>query len=169
MDPLTTQVYDELRVIARALLRSRGPAETLQPTALVHEAWLKLGGRGSFAEVDRGRFFALAAKAMRQLVVDHARRRGAAKRGGAAARVGLDEGAIAVGRTMTDALDVHEALETLSALDPVEAQVVELRYFGGLQIPEIAETLGISVATVEREWRSARAWLAARLGPRTVA
>lgn len=165
MDPLTTQVYDELKAIARGLLRSRARSETLQPTALVHEAYLKIGRGAPFASTDRAHFFALAAKAMRQLVIDHARRRRAAKRGGGLVRVDLGGRDMAGQQTMTDALDVHEALEKLALLDQRQAQVVELRYFGGLDVPTIAELLAVSVATIEREWRSARAWLAARLKP----
>lgn len=157
-------LYEELRQLAAACLRrARGPGE-LQPTALVHEAYVKLlGGHGAQVE-DRQHFYALAAKAMRQLSIDEARRRGAAKRGGDRAAVTLDEALAEATGLSVDVLDLDAALTELAGLDPRAARVIELRFFGGLSMAEIAATLEISVPTVEREWRAARAWLGRKLG-----
>jgi RNA polymerase sigma factor (TIGR02999 family) len=157
-------VYRELRRVAGAhLARARAPSE-LQPTMLVHEVYAKLlGGHGASVH-DREHFFALAATAMRQLCVDHARERRALKRGGGRAAVTLDEAMAQASNLDVDVLDLDAALTELAALDPREARVVELRFFGGLSMDDVAGALGISLATAEREWRAARAWLARRLG-----
>jgi RNA polymerase sigma factor (TIGR02999 family) len=159
-------VYRELRKVAGAHLRqARAPAD-LQPTALVHEVYAKLlGGHGADVN-DRQHFFALAAKAMRQLCVDHARERRAHKRGGDLVAVTLDEAVAQAASFDVDVLDLDAALTELAALDAREARVVELRFFCGLPMEEVAAALGVSLATAEREWRAARAWLAGRLGAR---
>jgi RNA polymerase sigma factor (TIGR02999 family) len=157
-------VYRELRDVAAAhLRRARAPTD-LQPTMLVHEVYAKLlGGRGA-AVHDREHFFALAATAMRQICIDHARERRALKRGGDRAAVTLDEALAQAAHLDVDVLDLDAALTELAALDPREARVVELRFFGGLSMADVAVALGVSLATAEREWRAARAWLGRRLG-----
>lgn len=155
-------VYDDLRRVAASLMRQRGP-QTLQPTALVHEAYVRLiGGSGAPWE-SRAHFLAVAATAMRQVLANHARARSAAKRGGSRARVTLAE---PVGRAAGSALDLlglNEALERLAELDPRQARIVEQRLLGGMNHEEIAVVLGVSTRTVEREWRVAQAWLGAVL------
>jgi RNA polymerase sigma factor (TIGR02999 family) len=155
-------VYRELRALAAAHLRRRRP-EDLQPTTLVHEVYLKLLGERGAAVHDREHFFALAARAMRQLCVDHARARRAGKRGGGRLAVTLDEALAQSTGLPIDVVDLDAALTELAALDPREARVVELRFFGGLSVDETAAALDVSVATVERDWRAARAWLGRRL------
>lgn len=161
-------VYEELRGLARSYLRRQPPGHTLQPTALVHEAFVRLASASSPDFRDRVHFMAVAATAMRQLLVDHARKDKAAKRGGGAGespewqRITLSAVA-ADSHGGIDLLDLDDALRELATLDPQQARIVELRYFGGLTIDEAAEEVGVSTATVEREWRAARAWLAARL------
>jgi RNA polymerase sigma-70 factor, ECF subfamily len=165
-------VYGELRRQAARRLRAQPPGHTLQATALVHEAYLRLVDRDTAGTdwQDRSHFFAVAARAMRSVLVDHARARRAAKRGGGARALTLEtadaSGALA-DRSSDPGLDVEaldEALTRLAALDPRQARVVELRYFGGLSIEETAQALGVSHATVEREWRTARLWLRRELG-----
>lgn len=156
----------ELGQLARVQLRSQRAGHTLQPTALVNEAWLKLvGASGSFS--DRAHFFATAARAMRQVLVDHERARRTDKRGGDAQRLTLQadlaSGTGAPEVHEVDILDLDVALEELSALDERQARVVDLRYFAGLEMEEVAEALGVSKTTVERDWRAARAWLWRRL------
>jgi|JRYL01.1.fsa_nt_gb RNA polymerase sigma factor (TIGR02999 family) len=156
-------VYAELRALAAShLRRARHPGD-LQPTALVHEVYLKLLGERGANVNDREHFFALAARAMRQLCVDFARARLADKRGGGQAAVTLDEALAAASGMQVDVLDLDAALTELAALDPREARVVELRFFSGLSMAEVAQAMSISLATAEREWRAARAWLAQRL------
>ncbi len=158
-------VYEELRALAARLLRAERPGHTLQPTALVHEAYLRLVGERA-AWQDRAHFFAIAAQAMRRILVDYARGRHASKRGGAERRVSLDGPVDAPAATdidLDDVIEVDEALGELSALDAFGARVVELRYFGGLTVEETASALGVSPATVKREWQLARAWLYRRL------
>jgi RNA polymerase sigma-70 factor (ECF subfamily) len=162
---LLPAVYAELHRQAERAMRREGSDHTLQPTALVHEAYLRLVDQRRVAWRNRAQFFGIAAETMRRILVDHARGRLAAKRGAGAARVTLDDEApIAggAGGASADALDVlalHDALERLAALDEAQARVVELRYFGGLGIEETAEAMGISPATVKREWAVARGWL----------
>jgi RNA polymerase sigma factor (TIGR02999 family) len=159
VDALFGEVYDELRAAAARLLAREQAAGTLQPTALVHEAWLKLEGSDGRWR-DRGHFVALAARAMRQVLVDHARRRDAAKRGGGQALVTLEE-EVSGGRGLDaeELLALDAALERLGALDPRLRQVVELRYFGGLGDEEIGAVLGVTGRTAQRDWARARAWL----------
>jgi RNA polymerase sigma factor (TIGR02999 family) len=158
-------VADELRAIAAGLLRRERSDHTLHPTALVNEAWMRLfqGQTGTGPE-GRKHFFALAAKVMRQVLVDHARRRGRAKRGGGDEPLPLDEALAMVAIEGVDVLDLSTALEELAGLDERQARVVELRFFGGLEAEEVADVLGVSLSTVERDWRAARAWLFQRLG-----
>lgn len=164
-DRLVRAVYDELRGIARAHLRRERGDHTLVTTELVHEAYEKMLGPHA-AYSGRGHFFGAAARAMRQILVDHARRRGRVKRGGGERPVALDEiGEIAAGdgSDSVDIVDLDDALTRLAEMDPRQAAVVECRYFGGLTVEETAEALGISDSTVKREWRTARAWLYAAL------
>ena len=169
-DSLVRLVYAELRRQARLALRREGAGHTLQPTALVHEAWLRLGDQHDARWESRTQFFAIAAQTMRRVLLDHARTRHALKRGGGAVQVTLG-GADRVGATpdarpgvgtSLDAVDVialNDALERLAVLDPQKARLVDLRYFAGLSIPEAAEVLGVSTATLGREWAVARMWL----------
>jgi RNA polymerase sigma factor (TIGR02999 family) len=162
-DALFPQVYRELRRLAAAYLRRERPDHTLAPTALVHEAYLRLVGQRRLTWQNRAHFFGVAAQMMRRALVDHARERQAAKRGGADVRVALDEAIAAVEPKDCDLLLLDQALSDLSACDPRLAQVVELRYFGGLSEQEVAVVLSLSRATVTREWQTARAWLFRRL------
>ncbi len=162
-------LYEELRALAGALFRGQGP-HTLQPTALVHEAWAKLAGAAARSEGarDRSHFMAVAASAMRQVLVDHARGKQAAKRGGGARRLSMDVLERLGGGTDPVAdgdavLAVHEGLERLARLSPRQAQVVELRTFAGMSVEETAAALGVSTRTVEVDWRLARAWLSREL------
>ena len=154
-------VYDELRKLARGQLRRERQGQSMQATALVNEAYVRLM-RGERVSVEnRAHFFGIAAKAMRQILVERARARHAAKRGGAQARVTFDEAFIAGGgnQPSVDLIALDEALSRLAALDGQQAKIVELRHFAGLTIEETAEALGISPATVKRDWTLARAWL----------
>lgn len=151
-------VYEELRRIARRHLRRERPDHTLQTTALIHEAYLRLVDQGTAQVRDRCHFVALTSHLMRQILVDHARARLAKKRDGGC-RVTLAEDIPAVEPQEIDVLAIDDALTRLGALDPQQARVVELRYFGGLSIRETSDALGVSEATVKREWATARAWL----------
>jgi len=156
-------VYAELKRIAAARMRGERPDHTLQPTALVHEAFIRLIGSGTPGFEGRAHFLNAASTVMRRVLVDHARARNAAKRG-SALRVTLDEALAAAPGPDVDMLALDDALERLAAAEPRWARVVELRFFGGLEVTEVAETLDISVATVKRDWQFARAWLARELG-----
>jgi RNA polymerase sigma factor (TIGR02999 family) len=163
-DALVRLVYAELRRQAALVLRREGEGHTLQATALVHEAWLRLGGQSDAAWESRTQFFAIAAQMMRRVLLDHARTRHALKRGGAAVRVSLCDAAgdVPDPGPALDAVDVialDDALARLAAIDPPKARLVDLRYFAGLSIPEAAAVLGVSPATVGREWAIARMWL----------
>ena len=163
-ETLAPLVYAELRRQAKLALRREGEGHTLQTTALVHEAWLRLDGQHEAQWESRNQFFAVAAQMMRRVLVDHARSRAAAKRGGAAARVTLAAAEAAPDGSesaldLVDLIALDDALQRLAALDPRKAQLVELRYFAGMSIPETAEALGMSQATVGREWAVARMWL----------
>jgi len=162
LDALFPIVYDELRRLARAALARERADHTLQPTALVHEAYLRLVAQHSADWAGRAYFFSLAASLMRRILVNHARDRTALKRGGGAAAVTLSE-AERVADGELDVLGLHEALERLAALDPRQARVVELKFFGGLEIDEIAGVVGVSPATVRRDWSLARLWLGREL------
>jgi RNA polymerase sigma-70 factor (ECF subfamily) len=157
--------YDELRRVASRLMRRERPDHTLPPTAVVHEAVIRLLGEGVFDRAaDRSFLFAAAARAMREVLIDHARRRAAARHGGGRRRVPLDVVVDYLEGQGLDVVAVHEALDRLAELDGRQAQVMTLRYFGGMTVAEVAEALGVSVATVEHDWRLARAWLAGQLG-----
>jgi RNA polymerase sigma factor (TIGR02999 family) len=163
---LFTMLYGELRVLADALFRSQRRDHTLEPTAVVHEAYLKMLGGKKGEWQDRAHFFAVAARAMRQVLVNHARDKGALKRGGgqAGGRVTLADAAAQDVASELDLLAVHEALDELAALDERQARIAELRFFAGLNHPEIAEVLGRSLRSVELDWKMAKDWLAQRLG-----
>lgn len=157
-DALVPLVYDELRRIARRCLAGQRD-HTLQPTALVHEAYLRLARRDSMAWQDRVHFFALAAQMMRQILVDHARKHSAAKRGGNAVTVVVDEASSLTHQANVDLIALDDAMKRLAELDPRQSQIVELRFFGGLSIEETAQAVNISPATTKREWATARLWL----------
>jgi RNA polymerase sigma-70 factor, ECF subfamily len=160
---LLPMVYEELRLIANGYLRGEGHGHTLQPTALVHEAWIRLiGGSGPPQMRDRGHFVALGARAMRNVLVDHYRARGALKRDGGE-RLALDQVTAFVEENGVDVVGLHEALEKLESFDPELGRLVELRFFGGLTIEQTSEVLELSTPTVERHWRIARMWLRERL------
>jgi len=159
LDKLTPLVYDELRRLARHYMSRENPGHTLQTTALVNEAYLRLAAQKNVRWQCRAHFFAVSAQVMRHILIDHARGRAYAKRGGGARPLPLDETALMSTERAADLLALDEALEQLAALDPRKSKIVELRYFGGLSAEEMSEVLGISPVTVRREWRSARAWL----------
>jgi RNA polymerase sigma factor (TIGR02999 family) len=158
-DALMPLVYDELRRLAAGYMRRERPGQTIQATALVNEAYVRLAAEQPRAFANRTHFLAIAALSMRQILVQRARARSAAKRGALPQRVTLDEGMLATGDTTVDLLALDAALTQLASIDPEQARIVELRYFGGLTIEETAEAVGISPATVKRQWAMARAWL----------
>ena len=160
---LLVLVYDELRALAGDMFRDQSPDHTWQPTALVHEAYMRLVNQKEAQWTDRAHFLAVAAKAMRNLLIDHARKRKAGKRGGGMERVALDAVVDSAAERSVDLLALDEALEELGRLHERQARVVELRFFGGLTIPATAEVLEISPASVDNDWRMARAWLTRRL------
>ena len=162
-DEVVPLVYNELRRRAAAYLRRERTDHTLQPTALVHEAYLRLIGQERVAWQNRAQFFGIAAEMMRRILVDHARKQHAAKRPAAVWKVALDDGIGTTQPPECELLLLHEALTDLARLDPRQAQVVELRYFGGLSEQEVAAVLSLSRATVTREWQTARAWLYRRM------
>ena len=163
LDQIVPLVYSELRRQAERYLQREAPGHTLQTTALVHEAYLKLVDQRSAQWESRSQFFGIAAQLMRRILVDHARGVHAAKRGGSAIQVPLEEGTAAAQERDVDLLALDEALTRLARIDERQARVVELRYFTGLGIEETAEALGVSPATVSRDWTIARAWLHAQL------
>lgn len=162
-EQLLELLYAELRGAAGRLMAREREAHTLQPTALVHEAWLRLVDQDRIAWTDRAHFYGIAARCMRQVLVDHARARAADKRGGGWAQVTLDEGLLAGERRELELLGLDEALSRLAELDPRAAQVVERRVFGGMTIEEIAADLGVSPRTIDGDWATARLWLAREL------
>lgn len=163
LDSLLPLVYQELRRLAAAYIRRERPGYTLQPTALVNEAYLRLLKDDPARWQNRAHFCAIAAHSMRQILIERARARGALKRGGEQARVTLDEGLVGGAPASIDLVALDEALRRLEAIDPGQARLVELRFFGGLTVEETAEAMGISPATVKRHWSVARAWLAREL------
>ena len=165
LERLIPIVYQELRRVASARLRGEGSGHTLQTTALVHEAYLRLVGLDRMTLQNRTHFFAMAARLMREILVDHARRKNAIKRGGGVTIVGLDDVAPGVENAFIDVLALDEALTALTSLDERLCRVVELRFFAGLSIAETADALDVSSATVERDWTVAKAWLLQRLSP----
>jgi RNA polymerase sigma factor (TIGR02999 family) len=168
LDQLTPLVYDHLRRIAQGCIRGENPGLTLQATSLVHEAWMRLAGNSHPDYKDRAHFFGVAARLMRQILVDHARSVKAAKRGGG--KIPLDVRMEVAGhRQDLTILAVHEALERLGAEDPRKAQFIEMRFFAGMTIEEIAESSGVPKPTVYREVRVAQAWLMREAGPGSAA
>ena len=159
-EELLPLVYSELRKLAAVKMASEAPGQTLQPTALVHEAWLRLAGKDDRKWNDRTHFFAAAAEAMRRILVDNARRKQAERHGGSHQRTNMPDIACPVAENEDQVLAVNEALEKLAAQDKQKAELVKLRYFVGMTIEEAAEALGISSATAKRHWAYARAWLA---------
>jgi len=158
-DELMPLIYNELRRLARSHLRRERINHTLQPTALVHEAFLRLIDQSQVNWRNRAHFFGIAARLMRQILINHAEARRAAKRGGEAERISLNDVDQFTVEQGLDLAPLHEALNRLEQIDPPQSRIVELRYFSGLTIEEIAEVMGISTATVKREWSTARAWL----------
>ena len=156
---LYEELYQTLHRLAHARLRAGGRDAVLDTTAVVHESFMRMAEAGTVAAEDRRQFLAYASRAMRSVVIDAVRQRNAARRGGVAMPVSLPEGLAAPGNDHDEILRVHEALGRLESLDPDAVRVVEMRYFAGLQVPEIAEALSVSEATVERRWRKARAFL----------
>jgi len=163
LDRLTPILYDELRRLAASHLRRSSEAETIQPTSLVHEAYLKLAGQDRLAFQSRAQFFGLAAQVMRTILVDHARGKSAAKRGGGGGALTLRDDLAAAPEAGADILVLHEALEALAQHDERKAKIIEMRYFGGMTAQEIAGVLDISLATIGREIRVAHAWLLRRM------
>jgi RNA polymerase sigma-70 factor, ECF subfamily len=163
LDRLMDLLYPELRRIARQYLDRRREGESLESAALANEAYLKLVRAGGIRCESRAHFLALCSQVIRRILVDHARRRGFAKRGGDALRVPLDEVLLTAQARGIEVLALDKALEALARIDGRKSRVVELRYFGGLGIEETAEVLGVSVGTAKRDWRMARAWLIAEL------
>jgi RNA polymerase sigma factor (TIGR02999 family) len=156
---LLTMVYDELRKLAAQRLSREASGQTLQATALVHEAWIRLGGDDQPAWQNRAHFFAAAGEAMRRILIDNARRRHTLRRGAGAQKVDLDSLELVAEATDERLLAVHEALDGLAQHDPAKAELVKLRFFVGLSIDEVAKSLGLSTPTAKRHWAYARAWL----------
>jgi len=159
LQELIPLVYQELRRLAHHHMRGERPGHTLQTTAVIHEAFLKLIDQSAVNWENRAHFFGVASQLMRRILVDHARARAAEKRGGGAPHVALDDVALVGSEQNVDLIALDEALERLAALDPQQSRIVELRFFGGLTIDEAAAVAGISPATVKREWAMAKAWL----------
>lgn len=156
-------IYPELKRVAQVQLRHEREGHDLQPTALVHEAYLRLIAQEHHTWESRGHFFAVAANIMRRILIDHARSRNAQKRTGARTLITLDETLSLTNEQSADLLDLDQALTELEQLSPRQARVVELRYFSGLSVPEIASALGVNPRSVDRDWATARAWLRSRL------
>ncbi len=163
LEDLLPLVYEELRGLAASYLRRERSDHTLQATALVHEAYVRLTSGEPLELTDRSHFFVVAAKAMRRILVDHARRQQADKRVGAHQKIAIDDAPELIAELDADILAVHEALELLNQIHPRQAQLVELRYFGGLSLEEVVEVLDVSESTLARDWRVARLWLHRRL------
>ena len=161
---LLPQVYEELRALARARMAREQPGHTMQPTVLVHEAYLRVVGEQDPEWNGRGHFFAAAARAMRRILVESARRKQRLRHGGGQQRVDLDDAGAAIEPPVENVLAVDEALSRLEQLDPRKAAVVELRFFAGLTVPETAAAMDLSVGTIEREWRFLKVWLREELG-----
>lgn len=164
LDQITAAVYGELRRLAGSYLNRNSPSVTLQPTALVHEVYMRMARQDRLTWQNRGHFFGIAARCMRNILVEHARARGAAKRGGGAVRANSDE-LLQIGSEPAAGIqELDDALEALSRIDKRKSEMVELCYFGGLDHEEIAEATGVSVTTVKRDLKVARAWLMRELG-----
>jgi RNA polymerase sigma-70 factor, ECF subfamily len=164
-EALLKVVYDELRRRAGAMMRRESAGHTLQPTALVHEAWFRLVGQNDVDWQGRAHFFGIATQMMRRVLLDHARRRLREKRGGDVVKVSLEDGMPLSVERPKDVVAVDEALARLGQLDERQAKIVELRFFGGLSVEEVAEVLGVSKRTVEADWTMAKAWLRRELAP----
>jgi RNA polymerase sigma-70 factor (ECF subfamily) len=167
-DQLMSVVYEELHRLARRYMRSESPGHTLQTSALVNEAFLRLVDQRNVRWQNRSHFFAIAAQMMRRILVDYARSRSYAKRGGGARALTLDEELIVSDERSDEVVAVHEALEELAKFDARKSQIVELRFFGGLSIDETAEVLGVSPGTVMSDWTMAKAWLRREISPQAV-
>jgi RNA polymerase sigma factor (TIGR02999 family) len=167
LESLIPLVYEELRALAKHYVRRERPNHTLESTALVHEAYVRLVGHDPPTLQNRSHFFGVAARLMREILVDHARAQRTAKRGGDACTLGLDEALRVAGRADVDVLALDEALKDLARLDERQSRIVELRFFTGLSIDETSDVMGISPATVSREWTTARAWLHRELSTRS--
>lgn len=163
-EQLMPLVYDQLRALARSFFAAQRPNHTLEPTALVHEAFLRLVGPSQTDWTGRAHFFAVAAKAMRQILINHAEAKQAAKRGGGWQRITLSEAVHESGDREVELLALNEALSSLEEMDERQARVVELRFFGGLTVEEAAEVLKVAPRTIELDWRMAKAWLVRKLG-----
>ncbi len=159
LNQLMPMVYDELRGLAKRYMRRESASHTLQTNALVNEAYLRLINQQNVDWQNRAHFFAIAAQVMRHLLVDHARSKQYAKRGGGAQQITLDEGLAVTDDNAVELLALHQALERLEQIDDRKSKIVELRYFGGLSTEETAEVLGVSEITIKREWAKAKAWL----------
>lgn len=166
LESLIPLVYDELRSLAQYYLRQERSDHTLQSTALVHEAYVRLVGHAAPTLQNRSHFFGVAARLMREILVDHARAQQTAKRGGHACTLALDDALKVAGRTDVDVIMLDDALKELARLDDRQSRIVELRFFTGLSLDETAEAMEISTATVSREWTTARAWLHRELSGR---
>jgi len=167
-DQLMPVVYEELHRLARNYMSRESPGHTLQTSALVNEAFLRLVDQRNVHWQSRAHFFGIAAQMMRRILVDYARSRSYAKRGGGARRLTLDEGLIVSDERSAEVVAVHEALEELAKFDARKSQIVELRFFGGLSIDETAEVLGVSPGTVMADWTVAKAWLRREISPQAV-
>jgi RNA polymerase sigma factor (TIGR02999 family) len=159
LDALLPVVYGELRRLAESYVQRERPDHTLQATALVHEAYMRLVDQRSVDWKNRAQFFAMAAKMMRRILVNHAEAHSAAKRGGGAQKLSLDDAISFFAEQQLDLLELNEALDRLSTLDERQARIIELRFFGGLTVDEVADVLEVSPATVKREWDMAKTWL----------
>jgi RNA polymerase sigma-70 factor (ECF subfamily) len=159
LDRLTPLIYDELRRMAHRYVQRERAGHTLETTALVNEAYLRLMGQEKMDWQNRAHFFAVTAQVMRHLLIDHARRRHFAKRGGEAQQVALEEVTVLSQERAAELVALGEALDSLARIDPRKSRVVELRYFGGLSLEETADVLEVSLMTVRRDWRAAKAWL----------
>ncbi len=163
LDKLTPLVYDELRRIAHRYVRAERNGHTLQTTELVNEAYTRLLGKQKIEWQNRSHFFGVTAQVMRHILIDHARRRSYAKHGGNARQVSMEDAAVMSHQRAAELIALDEALGELAKLDPRKSRVVELRYFGGLSLEETAEALHVSLMTVRRDWRAAKAWLFRRM------
>jgi RNA polymerase sigma-70 factor (ECF subfamily) len=163
VEELLPLIYDELRRLAGGYLRRERASHTLEATAVVHEAYMRMVDQTRVQWQNRAHFFGVAASLMRRILVDHARNHGAQKRGGGAEKISLEDGLVASAERSSELVAVDDALETLAQVDPLKSRIVELRFFGGLSIEETAEVLNSSPATVNRQWRMAKAWLYGQL------
>ena len=166
LDKLTPLVYEELRRLAHRYMSREGKGHTLQTTALVHEAYLRLFNQGNVHWQNRTHFFAMAAQLMRHILVDHAREHASQKRGGKPQKVSLDEAAVISQERASEVIALDEALKGLAVIDPQQSRIVELRFFGGLSVDETAAVLSLSPATIKREMSSAKLWLLREINKR---